>query len=498
MADTVSLQFNRHGQPFVILDPSGRPSVMLPKEHIRWLIEQPEDVLADNVVVRERLALKYLVPQMDPTHIESMILTLKRELGRNLGNTQAALSSKLRECIDATMGLDDSCWRQVCLNQIMNTVVFKSTNSLLVGSPLCHNEKYLDSIGTFSTWLGVTAVIIGQYVPWFMTPLFGNLASVAVRVKRSRCVKFLLPVIKERMENIKRKRSDPSLVYDETKDLMTWTIMASPNASPIQIADMILFLVSILLQSHPKFNPSPKFPQGLNIYPSLYVENPNILSTAEHHSPFPLLTVPLPLQTLSAIHSTILTATNVFLDLLTSPSHLSYYHLLRAEASTAFPTPSSWLDSTSITRLTHTDSAIRESLRQNPTIARMAMRQVVPKNGITIPSGQHLPQGAWLGCSALGVQNDERFYTEPETYQPFRFSKAREEMAAAKGRDGVSGGGEKIEEKKLDGGMLVTTSETFLSFGHGRRAWFVVLTSSFFLLTDSPHPSPPPHPITAC
>lgn len=246
MTDTASLQFNRHGQPFVILDPSGRPSVILPKEHIRWLIKQPEDVLADHAVTKERLALKYLVPQMDPTHVEFMIRTVKRELGRNFENTQAALSNKLRESVDATMGLDESSWRQVCLFQIMNTVVFQSSNAILVGSPLCHNEKYLGSIGSFSTWLGMSAVIIGQYLPWFTAPLFGNLASVAVNVYRRRCLKFLLPVVKERMEKFKRKRSDPSLIYDENKDLMTWIIIDLPTASPAQVADQIIFLVSLL------------------------------------------------------------------------------------------------------------------------------------------------------------------------------------------------------------------------------------------------------------
>lgn len=245
MTDAVSLQFNRHGKPFAILDPSGRPSVMLPKEHIRWLIEQPEDVLAHHAVVMERLALKYLVPQMDPTHIESMILAVKRKLGRNFDKTQVPLFNKLQESIDAAMGLDDISWRQVCVFQIMNTVVFKSTNSVLVGSPLCHNEKYWDSIGSFSTWLGASAVIIGQYVPRFTAPLVGNLASVAVYVYRRKCLKFLLPVIKERMEDIKRKSSDPSAVYEETEDLLTWIIMALPNASPAQVAHLILSLVSI-------------------------------------------------------------------------------------------------------------------------------------------------------------------------------------------------------------------------------------------------------------
>ena len=62
---------------------------------------------------------------------------------------------------------------------------------------------------------------------------------------RRECFKFLLPVIKERMENLKRKRGDPSVVYDETEDLITWMIKALPNASPTQIADLVLSLVSI-------------------------------------------------------------------------------------------------------------------------------------------------------------------------------------------------------------------------------------------------------------
>lgn len=82
------------------------------------------------------------------------------------------------------------------------------------------------------------------------------------------------------------------------------------------------------------------------------------------------------------------------------------------------------------------------------------------------------------------MQNDERFYLEPERYDPFRFSKAREEMAATRESD-AGNGGEKIGEKKLDGGLLVTTSETFLSFGHGRRAWYVFLISSFCLFQPS-------------
>lgn len=240
----MSLQYNRRGQPFIILDPGGRPQVMLPKENIRWLMDQPDAVLSERAVQHEKFALKYLIPPMDYHQENSMVLAIRRELTRNLGKTQAGVFDTMRETIDATMGVDDASWQQICLFQTMQKVVFKATNRILVGSPLCNDEKYLDSLGQFSTWLGAGAVIIGQYVPWFLAPLLGYLASIPVNIYRRKSLRFLVPVIEDRIENTQRKKTDPSYEYDEPKDLITWTVAAANRSTAVEVADMIFFLVS--------------------------------------------------------------------------------------------------------------------------------------------------------------------------------------------------------------------------------------------------------------
>lgn len=83
----------------------------------------------------------------------------------------------------------------------------------------------------------------------------------------------------------------------------------------------------------------------------------------------------------------------------------------------------------SLYKLTRIDSAIRETMRRNPLSGRGIMKEVVKPNGITLPSGQEVPFGAWLGISVSGISQDERYYSDPHKYDPFRFSRARTEIA---------------------------------------------------------------------
>ena len=40
---------------------------------------------------------------------------------------------------------------------------------------------------------------------------------------------------------------------------------------------------------------------------------------------------------------------------------------------------------------------------------------------LVLPSGQHVPQGTWLGAASLEIHLDERFYPDAKAYKPFRF-----------------------------------------------------------------------------
>ena len=245
------MQYSRNGQPFVIPDAGMWPHVILPQEHLSWVMEQPNDVLSSRAVIDKRMAFKYLIPTFD-IH-EDLFLTdvIRRDLTRNLGKTQAALFDEMRQSVDATFGQDQATWREVGLLPVMRTILFRSSNRVLLGPHLCRNEEYQKSSESFSTWLGASALLIGQLVPWFISPVLGYLTAIPVYIYRNKAFKHLIPLIKERMDNIKRKILDPQLVYEEPNDLVTWYVNAvlgseiTNQSTPQALANRILFLVSL-------------------------------------------------------------------------------------------------------------------------------------------------------------------------------------------------------------------------------------------------------------
>lgn len=157
--------------------------------------------------------------------------------------------------------------------------------------------------------------------------------------------------------------------------------------------------------------------------------------------------------------------TNTFLDLLSSSPEQAYYTSLRSEAASIFTTEQDWADANSLAKLPIGDSIIRESLRRNPILTKMMLREVMSKGGLDLPDGYHLPRGAWLGVPAVPVHHDERFYSNPQIYDPFRFV----EKVPMGVREGTTA--TETRTRRLQG--ISTTSDTFLGFGHGRHSWYV-------------------------
>lgn len=119
------------------------------------------------------------------------------------------------------------------------------------------------------------------------------------------------------------------------------------------------------------------------------------------------------LQTVAAVQSLISIAINTLLDIQSPPSELGYYQRLREEAAAVFQSDQDWRDSASLMSLTHGDSAIPESLRRWPILSQVLVQEVIAKDGVSLPDGHHLPRGAWVGISAVGVHIDDRFYSSP-------------------------------------------------------------------------------------
>ena len=215
---------------------------MLPKEQIRWLTNLPDSMLSPRAVQDEKFAIKYLMAPISYEQDASLLIAVRQDLTRSLGTTQAVVFDTMRDSIDRTWGLDDTNWNEICLFRTMQDTIFRATNRIIVGSPLCHEEKYLDSLLRFTSWVGAGAVIIGHYVPWFLAPCFGYMFLIPVSIYRKKSMRFLLPVITERMQRIREDEDDMS--SHGPRDLITWTILNSKESTPTEIADIILFLVS--------------------------------------------------------------------------------------------------------------------------------------------------------------------------------------------------------------------------------------------------------------
>ncbi|KAE8378054.1 cytochrome P450 [Aspergillus bertholletiae] len=390
--------FSKCGQPFILPTTGFDPHVMLPKEHIKWVIDQPEDILSHVMVHGEKSGIKYMFPTFDYTSDLAAVEAIRIHLTRYLGKAQSVLANEMRKSFDA-----------------MNEIIPRVVGRLMFGQRLCRNQRFMRYAQRFSMWFGIGTALIGQLVPWQLRRIIGCLVAIPVAYYRALCTAYPWPLLNERFLNMKRQRDDPTFEYSPPEDLITWVFRAAFDMKNTTID-------------------SPK-------------------AVASRYS----ILIPV------GMGSTTVTATNTFLDLLASDPQQNYYEVLREEAESAFSTEDDWSQSVALQKLKRADSAIRESLRRNPILLNALSRQVMPKEGVTLPSGQHLQQGAWVAFSAAGIHNDERFYHKPDVYTPFRFLPTETT-------------GEKIDTKPKTA-MMVTTSDTFLPFGHARHScpgrWFV-------------------------
>ena len=166
-----------------------------------------------------------------------------------------------------------------------------------------------------------------------------------------------------------------------------------------------------------------------------------------------------------------MTATNIMLDIISSNPDSSFWEQLREEATGVFKTEDDWNNPASLQDLPLADSAIRETLRQSPVLTRILLREVLPKDGVTLPSGHHIPQGSWVATDTIQLHNDDRFYLRPNEFDPFRFTKQHEDKIAISGKENLTDKASVYRKTQ----SLATASDIYLGFGYGKHAWYVLL-----------------------
>jgi cytochrome P450 len=133
---------------------------------------------------------------------------------------------------------------------------------------------------------------------------------------------------------------------------------------------------------------------------------------------------------LAFIYLASFTMTNIFSNVLSSDARHDTIAKLREEAETwlaKYPDDPRGLWTRSNTnQMVRADSVMREALRINTVPTRAIVRKVLV-DGLVTDAGLKLPKDSLISFVSQPMHTDPERWTDPDTYDPFRFVRLREE-----------------------------------------------------------------------
>ncbi|KAM0229976.1 hypothetical protein ACHAP5_011493 [Fusarium lateritium] len=399
-----SAKIQYKGQAVILPLLDGGNIVYLPRSDTKFASEQPVNALSMHESAQKDLQTDYTTmdPSLthDPIHLELVATTLTKEVG----NLIPDLADEIEHCFNQHWGNDED-WKEVCVFETMQQMLSGVTNRAFVGFPLCRNEEILKLGVAFAQDIPLSAAILKPF-PSIIKPFVAPLITLPNRIHTRKFEKLLAPAIKSRLEEYDVQEHGDNGTRPDRNDFLQWSIE----------------------QAKEKGNPK-------NWKPSAIAQRILLLNFA-------------------AIHTTTFAATHALLDIASSSPELITE--LRHEIESVLQQHGNKWNKRAVAQLEKIDSAIRESQRKNSIVAIGVLREVVAKDGVTFPSGTHVPKGLRIGVPGYSVHQDSEVYTDPNTYVPLRFYDARQN--------------ETDEYVKSARNALPTATKDFLAWGLGRNA----------------------------
>ncbi|KAK0742392.1 cytochrome P450 [Apiosordaria backusii] len=400
-------KYNKQGRAFVAPSSPSRPlEIVVPRSQTAWMLEQPDRVLSTKEAHRDSLFNDYQFGVDD----QFPIRTIHKHLARNIVSLLPGIQEEVHAAIDDVFGTDTENWKTLNIWDSLIGIISRVTNRMLVGEPLCHNEEFLKNQVAFADAVVRNGLIMGLF-PKVFHPFIGPLVTITNRRAWRKTYEIGKPIIEQRLRDLERKESSPDLQVPE--DMLTWLIRQAKAEGAADELDPVMLSKRLL-----------------------------------------------PVE-FAAIHTTVLTAQNILLDLASSDPSLGYIDAIRKETSEVFKEEKGTWTKDGLASLHATDSAIKESMRFSYFARGLTHRKVIAPEGVTNPTeGWHAPEGSFLMLDLAGVHHDPETFPEPGKYDAFRFLKIREQLDPKNPE-------EAMKIKRLG---MVTTSPEHLTFSHGRHA----------------------------
>ncbi|KAI1824870.1 cytochrome P450 [Xylaria intraflava] len=357
-------------------------SIALLPSMLRWLISQPESILSAKLAQMGAFSFRatFLRPGIIENPIHETLIARKLTV-HLLDRIEGDVWEEVGLALELLWGKDTQSWQEMNMVHTICRVIARATNRFVVGEELCRDEDYIENVIRYTSNI-VTYGFLLNLFPSYLERAAGAILTTPIRAAYSQCSKHLIPLLSNLIS----------------------------NATPTEPYRFSSFLIAN----------SAKFPL------SSPERTPDIISRR-------LLAVGV-----ASIHTTTATACSFLLDIFSQPTA---YSLLYDEARTS---GSQWNDVCNHQRLNQMprlDSALRESMRLWAIQTRVLKRKVVPADGITLPNGRHIPQGATVCISGWGLHHDENQYPRPFEFVHDRYlrdSSEEESQSNAKPAMGAS------------------------------------------------------------
>ncbi|GJE92698.1 cytochrome P450 [Phanerochaete sordida] len=279
-------------------------------------------------------------------------------------------------------------WTSAPALDTMMQIVARTSARVIVGLPLCRNSEMLDVIINFTVDVVTTGIFL-SVIPGFMRPLAKATVS-RVDGMIDRALVLLRPVMDYRRTMAEKHGEDwPG----KPNDMLQWLMDAAEDEErePRALATRFLLICFV------------------------------------------------------SIHTTAVTLTQALYRLAANPEYASP---LREEIANVVA-EEGW-SKAALQKMRKLDSFFRECQRMDGVTCLFMIRKAV--KDFTFSDGTTVPAGSYVSTSAAATHGEEAYYDAPHLFDPWRFSRLREEPAQSAKH------------------QMVNTSLEYLAFGLGQHA----------------------------
>ncbi|KAI0654307.1 cytochrome P450 [Cubamyces menziesii] len=313
---------------------------------------------------------------------------VREKLTRNLPAVLPEIMDELTVAMHEYIPAKDDEW--LCVNVMTATreIVARASNRVFVGLPACRNREYLDLAIGFTADVTRDRTTINMF-PSFMKPFIGRIVG-----NSTKNIRRAIPILKPMMDERRRMMEEFGEEWpDKPNDLIQW-IMDEGLSRNYSDKDMVQRVL---------------------------------------------------LVNFAAIHTSSNSITHAIYHLAERPEYLTS---LREEIEPIVQ-EEGWTKA-AMARMWKLDSFMRESQRLNGINTVSLMRKA--GKDIVLNDGTFIPRGTLMVTAAHSLHHDDSVYTDPDVFDPWRFSRQRERE------------GEAMKHQ------FVNTSVDYVPFGHGKHA----------------------------